>query len=387
MIQRNGALAEGYFHRDIYCLLGLPFDAVNLADAERHIRTAVENRSSCFLSTPNLNFLIAAQSDTAFRDSVVNSDLSIPDGMPVIWLARLLGIPIRERVAGSDLFDRLMKGTSPPLSVFFFGGIDGVAGTACTLLNTQSSGLVCVGFESPGFGSVEDMSHEETISKINACNPDFVVVSLGAKKGQAWIERNRRRLSAPVISHLGAVSNFVAGTLDRAPQWTQNIGLEWLWRIKEEPKLWRRYLADGLALLSLLVTRVFPYVWYLQRHQADADEMAAARVEIRDESEYTVVGLRGAWTRSNIMQLRECFSKVALTGKDVRLEMEEVTYVDSAFVGLVTLLHGYLRQHDRRLVIFSMQEPVRRVIRYCCAEYLCPSAAWVWGRRSTAVDC
>lgn len=362
------------FNRDVYCLLGLPFDAVNMAQAVRRVREAATQRVPCFLSTPNLNFLIGCREDSAFRDSVVHSDLSIADGMPLVWIARMLGIPIRQRVAGSDLFEQLGKGPAAPLSVYFFGGVPGVAQTACRRLREVAPGLVCAGFDSPGFGSVAAMSGDESIAKINASGADFVVVALGAKKGQAWIERNRARIAAPVISHLGAVLNFVAGTVNRAPSWIQKIGLEWLWRIKEEPALWRRYLGDGLALLNLLATRVLPYAWFLRSHQTDAAELAAAAAETKEDARCCVVRLRGAWTMRNIGPLRECFAKAIGAGKDMRLEMGGVTHVDSAFVGLIMLLHGHQQRQQRRLSIASAREPVRRILRYCCAEYLYSNA-------------
>jgi N-acetylglucosaminyldiphosphoundecaprenol N-acetyl-beta-D-mannosaminyltransferase len=363
------------FSREVHCLLGLPIDAVNLATAEQRIRAAAASRVPCFLSTPNVSFLIGCQSDDAFRNSIINSDLSVADGMPLVWLARLTGIPLRERVAGSTLFDTLRYGPGERLSVYFFGGPDGVAEAAWRQLRFESKGLTCVGYESPGFGSVDEMSTEGTIQRINASKADVLVVSIGARKGQAWIERNRRRLDVPVISYLGAVLNFAAGTLKRAPAWVQNIGLEWLWRIKEQPKLWRRYLRDGLALLNLLVTRALPYAWYLRHHKATADQLAAARVEAKEEGQRYVVRLRGAWTRTNIARLRRCFYRAALVGKDVSLEMSGVTYVDSAFVGLVMLLQGYQKEHGKRLLILSLPETARRVIEYCCAEFLCSSSA------------
>lgn len=363
------------FHRDVYCLLGLPFDAVDMAGAVQCVRGAAAQRTPCFISTPNLNFLIGCRTDSQFRDSVIHSELSVADGMPLVWIARWLGIPIRERVAGSDLFEELKKGTSTRLMVYFFGGMEGVAEAACRRLNAEPSGLVCAGYESPGFGSVEEMSSDESIAKINASGADFLVVSLSAKKGQAWIEHNRARISVAVISNLGATLNFAAGTVKRAPAWMQNIGLEWLWRIKEEPMLWRRYFGEAVALLALLATRVLPYAWYLRRHKADAEGLATARVETSEDRQNYVVRLRGAWTQANIAPLRDCFSKAVLTGKDVRLEMGGVPYVDTAFVGLVMLLHGHQKQHGRQLVIVSLQKPVQRVIKYCCAEYLCASAA------------
>ena len=359
------------FDRNIHCLLGLPFDALNLATAEQRIRTAAANRSPCFLSTPNLNFLIACQTDAEFRESVINSDLCIADGMPLVWIAKLLGIPIRERVAGSDLFEQLRKSTSTQLSVYFFGGMEGVAEAACRRLNAEPSGLVCVGYECPGFGSIEEMSSDESIAKINASGADFLVVSLGAKKGQAWIEHNRARISAPVISHLGAVVNFVAGTVNRAPRWMQQVGLEWLWRIMEERGLWRRYFNDLLALLRLLATRVIPYALYLRRHPASQEELAAAAVAIMKGAQASVIYCQGAWSAQNIDRLRLNFKEAAARSCGIELNLEQVTYVDSAFIGLVMLLYKHQQRLGKRLVITGLTKRVDEIFRWNCAAFLC----------------
>ena len=358
------------FSRDVYCLFGLPFDAVTLGEAERRIRNAAEQRIPCFLSTPNLNFLIACQTDAAFRDSVIHSDLSVADGMPVVWLARLLGIPIRERVAGSTLFERLRQDTGRKLSVYFFGGLDGAAEAACRQLAIENKGMTCAGFESPGFGSIEDMSNDGIIGRINAGNADFLVVALGARKGQAWIQLNRHRLNPPVISHLGAVVNFVAGTVSRAPAWVQNIACEWLWRIKEEPGLARRYLSDGLMFLRLLVTRAIPCAWLLYRHKPAKPELETAAIDVRDEQTRYVVLLRGPWVQDNLTALRECFSKAVLADKDVRIEMGQTSYVDMAFLGQLLLLHGIQSRHARCLSCESVNPDVRKMFGYAGCSFL-----------------
>lgn len=361
------------FERDVHCLLGLPFDAVNMVDALRIVHTAATQRTPCFISTPNLNFLIGCRSDRAFRESVINSDLSIADGMPLVWVARLLGIPIRERVPGAGLFEALRNNAAQPLSVYFFGGPGQTAETACKRLNGESSGVHCTGFESPGFGSIEDMSSEATIAAINASKADFLLVALGAKKGQAWIEHNRSRISVPVISHLGAVVNFVAGTLKRAPGWIQHIGLEWLWRIKEEPALWRRYFADGLALLRLLATRVIPHWLFIHGHTPTRMALDAAAITTREEAGVTVITLRGAWARDNLGPLRRCFAKTAHTDMDARIDLQDVSCIDSAFLGLIMLLHGHQQQHGRSLSCNPVHPQLRGFFEYGCCEFLLES--------------
>ena len=118
-------------NRRVHHLLGLPFDAINLVEAVNLIRHAAETRTPCFFSTPNLNFLITAQTNEAFRNSVIHSDLSLADGMPIVWLAKLMNIPIPERVAGSDLFEALRRNDGAlKMKVYFFGGPAGVAALA-----------------------------------------------------------------------------------------------------------------------------------------------------------------------------------------------------------------------------------------------------------------
>ena len=359
------------FEREVYCILGLPLDAVDMAGAVQRIRNAIAHRTPCFLSTPNLNWIVGCRADARFRESVVNSDLSVVDGTPLVWIARALGIPIPERVAGSGLFERLREDASTRLAVYFFGGESGVAEAACRKLNAESSGLTCAGSAYPGFGSVEEMSGDEVIAKINASGADFIVVSLGARKGQMWIERNQQRLVAPVISHLGAVVNFVAGAARQAPAIVQRSGFEWLWRIKEEPKLWRRYFWDGLEFLQLLATRIVPYVWFLYRHEPTGQELATAAVEVCDEDGQVVIRMRGSWARENLGILRKRLSEVSALERDIRMDLGRVSYVDSAFVGLLMLLHGHLLRRRRCLHIVHAPKAVLQVVKYCCAEYLC----------------
>jgi Glycosyl transferase WecG/TagA/CpsF family len=128
------------FERDVHCLFGLPIDAIDLAGAERRIRAAAAARMPCFMSTPNLNFVIESRSEDAFRNAILHSELTVADGMPLVWLARLIGIPIRERVAGASLFEALRGGEDRPLKVNFFGGPDGVAEVAGRWLALEAKG-------------------------------------------------------------------------------------------------------------------------------------------------------------------------------------------------------------------------------------------------------
>jgi N-acetylglucosaminyldiphosphoundecaprenol N-acetyl-beta-D-mannosaminyltransferase len=337
------------FSRPVHYMLGLPFDAVSLPQAVARVRHAVQTRTPLFISTPNLNFLIASQTDAAFRQSVVQSDLSLADGMPIVWLAKLLGIPITERVAGSTLFEVLRSGPAAPgtapIKVFFFGGPAGVAQAAALQINAtrhpQGGGMHCVGYASPGFGTVADMSTPAIIDQINAAQADFVVVALGAAKGQAWIQHNRASLNAPVVSHLGAVVNFVAGTVVRAPTWAQRCGLEWAWRIKEEPALWRRYWGDGLGLLKLLLCQALPQAWRLRTLAPTQTTVQAAVVSVVEQGNGVVVQLAGAWTAANLPRLHAELRAYATTAHPLTIDCTHTTYADSSVAGALSQLYGY----------------------------------------------
>ena len=358
------------FHRDVHCILGLPFDAVDLAGAEDTVRSAATKRSRCLLSTPNLNFLIGCLSDTDFRESVIRSDLSIADGAPLVWVSRLLRIPVRERVAGATLFEVLRARGDRPLSVFFFGGPDGVANRACKRLNSESGGLRCVGSESPGFGPIEEMSTKEIVDRINASGADLLAVSLGARKGQAWIMHNRDRLTIPVISHLGAVVNFVGGEIRRAPRWLQNLGLEWLWRIREEPGLWQRYFQDGLTFLWLLCTRVLPLALVMRWRWPSDTRLTAARVVVETEEDAALIRLSGAWTRENLAPLRRAFAWVAASRRDVCIDMGQVDFVDGAFLALIMLLRSHQLANGSDFALRSVSDGLKRLFFLSCAGFL-----------------
>lgn len=354
------------FDRNVYCLGGLPFDAVDMPDSLSILKSAARNRTRCFLSTPNLNFLIASQSDAAFRDSVIQSDLVVADGMPLVWIARLLRIPIRERVAGSSLFEALREqAAASPISVYFFGGSDGVAEMAAQRINQVKGGLACVGYQSPGFVSVAEMSTASRIDQINASNADFLVVSLGAKKGQSWIVRNLDYIKAPIISHLGAVVNFEANKLQRAPGWMQHTGLEWLWRIKEEPGLWKRYWYDGLALSKLLVITVIPYALWLalnQRRLEQTSQKSLAHLDY-DASSCRLI-ISGVVLDPISTAIRSQLRQISLQEKDVILDLTAAEYLSPGFWGLLLLLKKHLDKHAAQLKVIGVQPKMKRLLRW-----------------------
>ena len=356
----DGAPVETDFTRRVYCVLGLPFDAIDTEQTVQLLLKRARHGERCFFSTPNLNFLITSGQDPEFRDSVLRSSLSLADGMPVVWLARLLGLPFTSRVAGATVFEQLRAQHTMPLKVYFFGGPDGVAQQAADVLNAEQGSMRCVGAYSPGFGTLADMSTPAVIEQINASNADLLVVALGAKRGQAWIEHNLAALHTPLISHLGAVVNFVAGTISRAPVGVGRFGLEWLWRIKEEPALWRRYWNDGTALVRLLITCALPGAIALRNARAATTAQVLSE---RDDGHHYTLTLDGAWHDAALADLRAALARMTLQRRHIHVELMADCRLDSAALGLLLLLYGHQSRIGAPLSVDAQNPTVRRTMR------------------------
>lgn len=356
------------FSRDVIAIAGLPFDNVTLDSAYNYLHCAIESNQRCFLTTPNLNFIISAQNDIFFRNSVLMSDLVIADGMPIVWLSKFLSLPISTRVAGSNLFEKFLNTTIlKKKRVFFFGGPDG-AGMAAQK-NLENSNIDCCGFISPGFRSVAELSSKEYIDEINNSSPDFLIVALGAKKGQEWIVANQSRLTVPVISHLGAVINFVAGNVSRAPQIVQNLGLEWLWRIKEEPALWKRYYTDGYQSLTLFLKRILPLYRYINNNRSQVNS-SDCDFFVHKNNDTTAISLRGNLTSGNLQKFRNFLIHDYDPSHHLEISCSELLNIDSAGIGLLMLLFGHQLKMSGTFKISNTSKHIDKILFLYSAEYL-----------------
>lgn len=336
------------FDRDVWAIFGMPIDNVTLDQAVGLVERAIVTRERLSFVTPNINWLVRAlKNDVAMRQ-IINADLSLADGAPVVWLARQLGMPIKERVAGSDLFDKLrhqQKDNAVPIRVFFFGGRDGAAEAAHDALARDNGRMIAAGWHNPGFGDVDSMSSADVRRKINAANPDFLIVSLGAAKGQAWIEHNQAELDVPAIAHLGAVVDFVAGSIKRAPLWASRVGIEWVWRILAEPSLWRRYWSDGTDLVRLASKRL----GVLKR----LSRPLSAITPITAHQTPSGLKLGGDLVYAHRKALSVELQTVAQKPGDCALDLTEIGAIDASALGQVRMLEQCLTRRGNRLEILA----------------------------------
>ena len=249
-------------------------DALTAPDALREIERLVEARRGGAVFTPNVDHVVQAESNPALRAAYESASLSVPDGMPLIWLSKLLGGPLRERVAGSDLFVPLMRTAAQRgWRVYLFGGTADVAPLAAAILRDQF-GVAVVGWSAPIVGADGVAADASCLHSIRDAVPDLVIVALGNPKQELWTVRHSEVLGPGVALCFGAVLDFLVGRQKRAPQWMIVAGFEWLHRLGQEPRrLWKRYLVrDPQFLLVAFAT------WRRFRMQAAGPQTAVPSV-------------------------------------------------------------------------------------------------------------
>jgi N-acetylglucosaminyldiphosphoundecaprenol N-acetyl-beta-D-mannosaminyltransferase len=208
-----------------------------------------------FLVTANLDFLAQARKDIELHRILLNADVVLCDGTPIVWASRLLGTALPERVAGADLVPLLIEvAARKNYRLFFLGASPDSAQQAITRLRAQYPGLVVDSY-SPPFSSLLEMDHDECRRRISAARPDMLFVGLGCPKQEKWMAMHYRTLGVPVMIGVGGTIDFLAGKIRRAPVWMRQTGGEWLFRLTQEPRrLFRRYLRDlwsfGWAFLA-----------------------------------------------------------------------------------------------------------------------------------------
>ena len=240
------ASATLFPERSPIAILGVPFDNVTTSEALEAIGQMVESKSPHYVVTANMDFLALARRDNELRRIFADASLVLCDGTPVLWASRLLGNPLAERVAGSDLVPLLLRvAAEKGYRVFFLGASQKSAEMAVARVRRALPSLIVAGQYSPPYAPLEEMDHEEILKRIREANPHIVLVAFGCPKAEKWMAMHYMELGVPVMMGVGGTIDFLAGRFERAPGWMQRAGLEWMYRLCQEPRrLWRRYAAD-----------------------------------------------------------------------------------------------------------------------------------------------
>ncbi len=236
-------------------LFGIPFHDVSMDGTLAWIDRLIAERRPAYLVTANLDFAAQASDDVELQRILVEAELVLCDGTPLIWASKLAGHPLRERVAGSDLVPRLAAhAVEKGYRIFLLGGQAESLEQAAKNLMASHPGLPPVQFYSPPFAPLHELDNATIVERLAEAKPDILLIAFGCPKQEKWIFMHYRALGIPCCIGVGATIDFLAGKVSRAPGIVGKLGLEWVYRMLQEPgRLAGRYWKDIKFLARQIV--------------------------------------------------------------------------------------------------------------------------------------
>ena len=234
-------------------LLGTWVDCLDVPQALAQIDEFVQSRRPHQVVTANVDFVRLGHRNPVFRKLVNGADLVLADGMPLVWASRRSERPLPCRVTGVEMVLACSElAARRGYRVFLLGAAPGVADEVAAVLQARFPGLCIAGTYAPQIMDLTD--HAETVEIIRKAQPDLLFVAFGAPKQDSWIDLYKERLGVPVCMGVGGSFDMLSGRLRRAPLWMQRRGLEWLYRLVQEPtRLWKRYLIHDMPIFARLM--------------------------------------------------------------------------------------------------------------------------------------
>jgi N-acetylglucosaminyldiphosphoundecaprenol N-acetyl-beta-D-mannosaminyltransferase len=258
-------------------VLGLPLDSLTADGAVEAIEGLIHSGGTHQVATANLNFWSNSLMDRHLHRIIAGCSLVLPDGMPLVWVSKLLGCPLVERVTGVDMVPRLADlSARKGYGIFLLGGKGDVAERAKELMEAKFPGVRIVGTFAPTEEEMVRLDHSEILDRIHLAKPDILLVALGNPKQEKWIWMHRKRLGVPVAMGVGGSFEIMVGDVLRAPRWIQKFGLEWAMRLVQEPaRLGPRYFRDIVGFGRKLPLTLLA-AWMQRQYLGESRVSAAA---------------------------------------------------------------------------------------------------------------
>ncbi len=351
-------------------LLGLPFHDLTLAETLDYCRQVMQGDACRYLVTANVDFTAQAYADPDLRKIVFYADRVVCDGMPLVWLSRMLGYPLRERVAGSDMVPRLLDICARHgHAVYFFGSDLGTLEAAKLIVEKRFPGLRVAGLDSPPMGAVVEWNNEALCEKMRASGARLLLVCLGCPKQERWIYAHHKDTGIPLSIGVGASLDFITGKQKRAPRWMQKSGLEWFWRMSGSPsRLVSRYSKDLLFLVQAAWQQASSQrrrkvlVGSVREPQAMTTPQGSPVLRIEWHGELRKNSLAGAPVPESITA-------------PVLLDASKVTFMDSSGLGRLALLIRTCRATAQLLVAVKPSAAFRSAVTKVQMDFLLQMAA------------
>ena len=346
-------------------VMGLPLANVTASEAIEQIEKLILSGGTHQVATANLDFWLNSLRDVNLHRILAGCSLVLPDGMPLVWLSRLFGNPLKERVSGADLVPQLAElSARKGYRIFLLGGREGVAARAAKKLEEMYPGVQIVGHYAPPLMDLERMDHGDTLERIHEAKPDILLVAFGNPKQEKWIRMHSKRSEVPVSIGIGGSMDMLIGDVQRAPRWMQRNGLEWLGRCLQEPgRLFPRYARNFKAMATRLPMALAASL--LQRPY-----QGPSSVQRTSESGIVHLSLCGNLNRATATALDRAVEGCIAGGQLLVVHLREVKYASPEGVG--TLLEARQRLMATGLSLTLASVPVRLKILFTawCLEPL-----------------
>lgn len=235
-------------------LMNTEIDNLTMDETLDAIDSLIKEDNCSYVVTPNVDHIVQLEKDEELKRVYENASLILTDGKPLIWISNWYKTPIKDKISGSDLFPRVCDlAAKKGYTMYLLGAAEGVADKAAKNLIDKYKGLNIVGTYSPPFGFEKDKVELKKIERqIQEVHPDILIVGLGCPKQEKYMYHHCKELGVPISFGLGASIDFEAGNIKRAPKWMSEHGLEWLYRITQDPKrLAKRYLVDDMKIIGI----------------------------------------------------------------------------------------------------------------------------------------
>jgi N-acetylglucosaminyldiphosphoundecaprenol N-acetyl-beta-D-mannosaminyltransferase len=338
-------------------VLGVPFHNVTMDETIAFVDEKIRDRGFHQIATANVDFLIHAVRDKEMQEILCSCDLVIPDGMPILWGARLLGAALKERVCGVDLVPRLAElSARAGHSMFFLGASEQNSLRAAENLKQRYPGLHISGRYSPPVMPLDRMNHEDILRRIDRARPDILLVAMGNPKQEKWLAMHRHRLNVPVCIGVGGSIDFVAGAVKRAPRWMQASGLEWVYRMQQEPKrLAQRYIGDACGFVRYMPQQ-FIAMAMQPRHKTKSGIFA-------DQAGNTsVISIYGDLTGPVLDEFNMMAKDAVSCGMNLILNLSQTHYIGPDALGSLISIASEIRNVHGQLWLAEMKPHLQRVI-------------------------
>lgn len=337
--------------RRLLVVLGVPIDNLTVAEALDRLEMFVERGrrtgKSHQVAMVNADFVVRSLQNPELRLLLQEADMVTADGMPLVWGARLLGVPLAGRVTGADLVPALAeRAAARGYSLFLLGAAPGVAVRAAEVLQEQFPGLRIAGALSPPDGSALEMS-PQIVEEIRKAGPDILLVASGSPKQENWIGMRGPALGVPVMIGVGGTLDFIAGPSKRAPRWIQ--------------RLWRRYVVD-FAGFSLFLARQW---WMMRGRQPPVAQLPFAALLLLERGQEPPVALVSAQGHLDVSYnddfKRLCSQALAATPY-VIVNLERARFLDSSIIGTLVALARRAAEAGGELRLAAPPPAVRRTL-------------------------